>query len=112
VQFIHEEDVGQAFLQCIVGAGPPGAYNITGDGVMTGAEVARELGLTAVSVPGRPVQLAAKAFSKLPAMPPAAEWVEAVSHPAIMDATKAKLELGWKPRYSSQEALADTLRRG
>jgi len=23
LQFIHEDDVGRAFLQCIVGAGPP-----------------------------------------------------------------------------------------
>src|SRR5689334_15186228 len=77
VQFIHEEDVGSAFVQCIVEAGPPGAYNITGDGVMTGADVMREIGLAALPVPGRPVQLAAKAISKIPAMPPAAEWVEA-----------------------------------
>jgi nucleoside-diphosphate-sugar epimerase len=36
--------------------------------------------------------------------------VEAVSHPAIMDAGKAKRELGWEPRYSSLEALRDTIR--
>ena len=30
MQFIHEDDVGLAFRQCIVGAGPPGAYNICG----------------------------------------------------------------------------------
>src|SRR5204863_192113 len=28
VQFIHEDDVAQAFVLCIAGAGPPGAYNI------------------------------------------------------------------------------------
>ena len=37
LQLIHEADVGRAFLQCIVAAGPPGAYNIAGDGVLTGA---------------------------------------------------------------------------
>jgi nucleoside-diphosphate-sugar epimerase len=31
-----------------------------------------------------------------------------MSHPAIMDARKAKRELGWRPRYSSLEALRDT----
>src|SRR3954464_10182485 len=56
VQFIHEDDVGRAFLLCIVAAGPPGAYNIAGDGVVSGAEVARELGFTPLSVPGGPVQ--------------------------------------------------------
>ena len=44
LQLIHEDDVGQALLLCTVGAGPPGAYNIAGDGVLTTADVARELG--------------------------------------------------------------------
>ena len=43
--------------------------------------------------------------------PPAAEWVEAASHPAIMDTTKAKRELGWEPRYTGLEALRETIRR-
>jgi len=112
VQFIHEDDVGQAFLQCIVGAGPPGAYNIAADGVLNGADITRELGLTPVPVPGGVVHRAAGAIAglpKLPGMPPAAEWVEAASHPAIMDTTKAKSKLGWKPRYDAVEALRATL---
>jgi nucleoside-diphosphate-sugar epimerase len=112
LQFIHEEDVGQAFLLCIVAAGPPGAYNITGDGVLTGTEVARELGLAPLRVPGGLVQGAARALAALPFVPAAAGWVEAASHPAIMDASKAKRVLGWAPRYTGLEALRDTLRAG
>ena len=114
MQFIHEEDVAQALLLCTVAAGPPGAYNITGDGVVTAADVARELGLVPLPVPARIVQSAARAASALPPLPftpPALEWVEAASHPAIMDAGKAKRELGWKPRYSSLEALRTTIQR-
>jgi nucleoside-diphosphate-sugar epimerase len=112
VQFIHEEDVGQAFLLCIVAAGPPGAYNITADGVLSGTEVARELGLAPLPVPGGLVQTVARALAALPFVPPAAGWVEAASHPAIMDASKAKRVLGWAPRYTGVEALRDTLRAG
>ena len=114
VQFIHEADVGQAFLLCIVAAGPPGPYNITGDGVVTGADVAREVGLATVPVPGAPVRALARAVAAVPTpgfAPPATEWVEALSHPAIMDASKAKRVLGWTPRYTSLEALRDTLPR-
>jgi nucleoside-diphosphate-sugar epimerase len=67
-----------------------------------------------VSVPGGIVHAAAGAIAslpKLPGMPPAAEWVEAASHPAIMDTTKAKTKLGWKPRYSGIESLRATLPR-
>jgi nucleoside-diphosphate-sugar epimerase len=113
LQFIHEDDVGQALLKCVLAEGPPGAYNIAGDGVLTGADVARELGLAPLSIPARVVYGAARAASSLPRLPfapPAAEWVEAVSHPAIMDTTKAKQELGWRPAYTGLEALRDTLR--
>ena len=82
LQLIHEDDVGQAFLQCIVAAGPPGAYNITGDGVLTGADVARELGLAALPIPAGLTSAAARASRACrAALPPArGEWVEAASH--------------------------------
>ena len=35
----------------------------------------------------------------------------AASHPAIMDTTKAKQDLGWTPCFTALEALRDTLRR-
>jgi nucleoside-diphosphate-sugar epimerase len=108
VQFIHEEDVGRALLACIVGAGPPGAYNISGSGVLTGADIARALGLAPVPVPAAPVHAGARLVASLPAsslMPPFVGWAEAFSHPAIMDTSKAERELGWRPRYSGADAL-------
>ena len=48
-------------------------------------------------------------LSRLPFLPPAAEWVEAASRPVIMDTTKAREKLGWQPRYTGLEALRDTL---
>jgi nucleoside-diphosphate-sugar epimerase len=113
VQFIHEEDVGQALLKCVLGEGPPGAYNIAADGVLSATEIVRELGLSPISIPGRVVQSAARAASSIPMpsfAPPAAGWVEALSHPAIMDTTKARQELGWHPRYTALEALRETVR--
>ena len=112
VQFIHEDDVGQAFVRCITREGPAGAYNITGDGVLTGDEVIRELGLSPIPLPAKPAHLAARTLAKVPTppfVPPATEWVEPLSHPSIMDASKAKEELGWEPKYTSLEALRDTL---
>ena len=112
LQFVHEEDVGDALMRCIAGVGPPGAYNIAGDGVLTAVEVARELGLAVLPVPGHLVQAAARLVAAVPFAPPAAEWAEAMSHPAIVDTGKARRELGWRPRYSGLEALRDTLLRG
>jgi nucleoside-diphosphate-sugar epimerase len=112
VQFVHEEDVGEALLQCVVAAGPPGVYNIAADGVLTAVDIARELGLWPVALPAGPVYATARLLAALPLLPSAAQWVEAASHPAIMDTARARQELGWAPQYSALEALRDTLRGG
>jgi nucleoside-diphosphate-sugar epimerase len=109
LQFVHERDVGEALRLCILGEGPPGAYNIAADDVLSAADVARELGLRVLPLPCRPVQLGARMLAGVPFAPPIAGWAEAVSHPAIMDTTKARRELGWQPRHSGLDALRDSL---
>ena len=111
VQLVHEQDVGQALLQCVVAAGPPGAYNIAADGIVTGRRHRPRTRHAAAARSGRPAQSAARAIAALPFLPPVAQWVEAASHPAIMDTTRAKQELGWAPRFTALETLRDTLRR-
>lgn len=112
VQFVHEHDVGEALRLCVLGAGPPGAYNIAGDGELTTVDVARELGLLPLAIPSGPVRAAAGLLAGLPFAPPQFGWAEAITRPAIMDTGKAKRDLGWRPRYSGLEALRDTLRQG
>jgi nucleoside-diphosphate-sugar epimerase len=109
LQVIHQDDVAEALRLCVLGAGAPGAYNIAADDVISGVDVARELGLRPVRVPGRPVAAVARAIAKLPYLPSGAQWVEAMSHPAIMDTTRAKNELGWRPRHTAIESLRSTL---
>jgi nucleoside-diphosphate-sugar epimerase len=110
LQLVHADDVGQALLLCVVGAGPPGAYNIAGDGVLTAVDVAREFGALPLRIPSGPTQWAARAAARLPFLPPVAEWIEAAAQPVLVDTTRAKQLLGWKPRYTGLEALRDTLR--
>ena len=110
VQVVHEADAGQALLRCAVAAGPPGAYNIAADGIVTAGTVARELGMMSFPVPPRLTQAAARALAALPFLPPVAQWVEVACHPAIMDTTRAKAELGWAPEFTALETLRDTLR--
>ena len=109
LQLVHETDVGQALLRCVVAAGPPGAYNIAADGILTGADVARELGMFPLAITPWPAHAAARAVASVPFLPPLAQWIEAVGHPAIMDTSRAKQELGWNPRFTALETLRDTL---
>lgn len=115
LQFVHEDDVGQALQRCIVGAGPPGAYNIAGDGTVGAHDVARALGLAPVGFPLSVAQRGARMLAALPRpgfVPPAAGWVTALGQPAIVDSTKAKTLLGWQPRFTGLEALLATLDPG
>ena len=112
VQFIHEDDVADAFVRCIVATGRAGAYNLSGDGVLTIREVAREVGLAPIVVPDGAVRRVAGMVAALPLpsfLPPLTEWAEALANPPVMDTTAARRELGWSPRYSSLEALRATL---
>jgi nucleoside-diphosphate-sugar epimerase len=108
LQVIHHDDVAEALRLCVVGAGPPGAYNIAADDVITFVDVARELGLRSWPLPGVPVARLARAAARVPHLPSAAQWVEALSHPAIMDTTKARTVLGWTPRHAARETLRST----
>jgi nucleoside-diphosphate-sugar epimerase len=109
LQVIHEDDVGSALLQCVVAAGPPGAYNIAADEVISMVDVARAIGLRTVPLPGAPARAAARLVAKVPGLPQAAQWVEAAAHPAIMDTSKARTELGWTPQVSALDAVRSSL---
>jgi len=108
LQVIHHDDVAEALRLCVVGAGSPGAYNIAADEVISFVDVARELGLRPWPLPGGPVAWLARAAARVPHLPSGAQWVEAISHPAIMDTTKARTVLGWTPRSTAREALRST----
>jgi nucleoside-diphosphate-sugar epimerase len=110
LQLVHQDDVGQALQLCVLGAGPPGPYNIAGDGVLTAADVVREFGATPIRFTPTPTQWAARAAAHLPFLPPVAEWVEAATRPVIMDTRRARQKLGWRPRYTGLEALRATVR--
>jgi len=110
LQLLHQEDVAEALRLCVVGAGPPGAYNIAADDVITGVDAARGLGLSAVRIPGGPVAALARLVVRLPYLPSGAQWVESMCHPAVMDTTKARTQLGWRPRHTAIESLRSAIR--
>lgn len=110
LQLVHQDDVGRALQRCALGDGPPGPYNIAGDGTVTVAELTRELGARVVELPAAVAELPSRAVMSLP-LPNPLQWVAATTHPSIMDTTRAKEELGWRPRFTSLGAWRDTVGR-
>ena len=87
---------------------PPGAYNIAADDVITGVDVAREFG-RGPSGSRSTRRRCSTSRGETPFLPSGAQWVEVMGHPSIMDTTKAKTQLGWKPRHTAIESLRATV---
>jgi nucleoside-diphosphate-sugar epimerase len=109
LQLVHHDDVAQAMAAAICGDGPPGAYNLAGDGEIRVRDIAGELGWRWVPVPRPAVSLGTAAARRLSFASPKLEWAIAADTPVLMDTAKARRDLGWKPRHDAQETLAETV---
>jgi UDP-glucose 4-epimerase len=105
-QLVHHDDVASALVAAARGAGTPGAYNLAGEGTLTLGDVVRALGGHTFPVP-RPLVDLASLGARLPLMPTLVQWVNAGRVPVVMDTTKARRELRWRPRYDSRETLRE-----
>jgi nucleoside-diphosphate-sugar epimerase len=105
VQLVHHDDVASAIALAAVGAGEPGAYNLGGDGEVSLSEVARATGTRSIPVPATAATAASAALARLPMVPSAAEWIHIARTSVVMDTTRAKTELGWRPQYDSRQTL-------
>lgn len=106
LQLVHHDDVAAAIALAATAPVPPGAYNIAGDGTVTLTDVARAFGGRAVRVPAAAASAASAAISRLPLVPSLFEWLHVAKTSVVMDTTKAKRDLGWRPTHSSAETLA------
>lgn len=73
---------------------------------MTLSEVAKATGTRAVRVPRAAATGASALLARLPMVPAAAEWIHVARTSMIMDTSRAKNVLGWRPQYTSRETLA------
>jgi len=75
------------------------------DGEVSLSDVARATGATALRVPRSAAVSVSEMLARLPRVPAAAEWIHVVRSSVVMDTSKAKRELGWRPRYTSAQTL-------
>jgi nucleoside-diphosphate-sugar epimerase len=108
-QLVHHDDVAAALRAAVTGRGKPGAYNLAGDGEATFSDLADALGWYAIPVPELAVDATAEVVARLPFVPAEAKWIEAGRTPVIMDTTKARRELRWRPKHSTLETLQQTV---
>jgi nucleoside-diphosphate-sugar epimerase len=103
-QLVHHDDVAERARGRDQRRRAPGAYNLAGEGTITLSDLAHQLGWLSVPVP-RPLLGPASLGARLPLMPTIAQWVNAGRVPVVMDTSRARRELSWRPRYSTRETL-------
>ncbi len=108
-QAVHSHDVGDAYRLAVVSEEARGAFNVAADPVLDPDELARTLGAKAVRVPGGLLRRGAALTFRLRLQPSEPGWVDMALAVPVMDTTRVRTELGWKPRWSSSEALLDLL---
>lgn len=108
IQLVHHDDVARAMGAAICGDGPPGAYNLAGEGVIGIGDIAHAIGWRSVSVPGPAVSVGTAAARRLTFASPKLEWATALDTPVLMDTAKARRDLAWKPEFDALETLEQT----
>lgn len=108
LQLVHHDDVATALAAAVAGEGEPGAYNLAGFGEIGIADIAGALGWRSVRVPRPAVGAGTAIAGRLSFVNPQLEWATALTTPVIMDTTKARHLLGWKPRFDAAETLLQT----
>ena len=104
-QLVHHDDVATALRSAVLGRGEPGVYNLAGAGTITMSDLADALGWYSVPVPDLAVGAAAELVARLPFVPAEAQWIESLRRPVLMDTTRARKLLGWRPRHDARETL-------
>jgi len=108
-QLVHHDDVASAMRAAVLGRGQPGVYNLAGAGELTVKLLAEELGWYSIPVPELAVDAVAEMIGRLGFLPAQAQWIAAFREPVIMSASKARRELGWRPRHDALHTLRETI---
>lgn len=107
-QAVHADDVAEAYRRAVVGD-VSGAFNVAADPVLSTRDVADLLRARPLPVSPRLAAAAARVTWRLRLHPAAPGWVELAAGSPVMDTGRIRRELGWEPRRTAREALAEVL---
>ncbi|MFI5305996.1 MAG: NAD-dependent epimerase/dehydratase family protein [Polyangiales bacterium] len=106
VQFLHEVDAIAA-LKLAIDRDAPGAFNIAGEGVLPISTVVKLAGRIGLPIPYSLFRRLAGLLwvAQLSEAPPA--FVAALRYLCVVDGARARSELGFRPLYSTRDAVLD-----
>jgi nucleoside-diphosphate-sugar epimerase len=107
-QAVHTDDVAAAYRLALTKEAK-GAFNIAADPVLGTATVAAVLKAREAALPAGAVRRLAGAAWRLRLSPTPPGWLDLAVGTPVLDSSKARDELGWKPEHTAIEALEELL---
>ena len=104
-QLVHHDDVATAMVAGVLGRGRPGVYNLAGPGEVRRPTSPRRSAGTPSGFPGARSEVTANVAGRIPLLAVEAGWLEALRVPMLMDCTRARQQLGWRPAYDGRQTL-------
>jgi UDP-glucose 4-epimerase len=109
LQFLHEDDL-LAVLRHAALEGPPGTFNVAGDGVLVLSQAIRRLGRPTVALPGVAVGRLGAALRGARVSDFSPEQLGFLTYGRGVDTTRMRTQLGFEPSYTTAEAFEDFCR--
>lgn len=104
MQLIHEDDVAEAFYLALVKESH-GAFNVAGDEGLRYSEIARLMGKPLVALPAGLIYPLVEMLFRLNLMGFGKSQLDYVRYPLSINGQRFRQELGFAPRYTTQQAL-------
>jgi nucleoside-diphosphate-sugar epimerase len=108
VPVVHAEDVADALVR-VLERRAEGAFNLATEPPVTRDLLARVLGSRRLHVPAPVLAAVMSAAWRARLQPLDPGWVELAFAVPLLDTTRARTELGWRPRWTAWEAAADAV---
>jgi UDP-glucose 4-epimerase len=108
VQAVHSLDVGEAYRLALTGDAR-GAFNIVAEPVLDAAQLARLLRAQPVRLGGKSARAALDLAYRLRLQPSPPGWLDLARAVPLLDASRAREQLGWQPTRTADEALLELL---
>jgi UDP-glucose 4-epimerase len=102
--FIWDEDVVAVIVRAVLG-GPPGIYNVAGDGAMTVDEIADAMGKSTIAVPAGLIRAGLFIANRLGISPHGPDQIDFLRYRPVLDNSRLKEAFGYAPARTSREAF-------
>lgn len=108
MQFLHTDDAAEAFLNAITGP-VRGAFNLSTEPIVDARELAAVMRARTVRVPVRAARAAVHAAWATRMLPASPQLLDAALRLPMMDWSRARDELNWRPQRTSTETFQEFL---